>query len=294
MSDIRVEYDVTAVAVGGRDLNVDIFHPGDNANGGCLLFLPGGGFRTANKAGLHERYAPRIAERGYVFIATEYRVMDEAMWPAQIQDAKALIRWTHANAERLGIDPDRIVLGGASAGGNLSTLAGGTQGNPYYEGDGGNEGVSSDVAAIIGVYPVTDVTERAYGEAVSSSTASTPAPSSSAPPAPSTRSTPTTRRRSSSTARATTRSPTPTPPPCSMRWRPSASPSSFTSTPSRSTSSTASLPSPSPSRRSWRSSWTVMSLRRCPRRAPAPFALREIEACPELRRRGSPWARRRA
>lgn len=164
MADVRVEYDVTAVSVDGKDLKVDIFHPGENANGACLLFLPGGGFRTANKAGLHERYAPRIAERGYVFIATEYRVMDEAPWPAQIQDAKALIRWTRANAGRLGIDPDRIVLGGASAGGNLCTLAGGTQGNPDYEGGGGNEGVSSDVAAIIAVYPVTDVTERAYGE----------------------------------------------------------------------------------------------------------------------------------
>lgn len=164
MTERRVELDVTAVSVGGKDLKVDIFHPGDNANGACLLFLPGGGFRSANKAGLHERYAPRIAERGYVFIATEYRTMDEAAWPAQIQDAMALIRWTRANAARLGIDANRIVLGGASAGGNLSTLAGGTQGNPDYEGSGGNEGVSSDVAAIIGVYPVTDVTERAYGE----------------------------------------------------------------------------------------------------------------------------------
>ena len=130
MTDLLTELDVTAVSVEGRDLKVDIFHPGDNANGVGIVFLPGGGFRIANKAGLHERYAFRMQERGYVFIATEYRVMDEAPWPAQILDAKALIRWARANSGRLGIDPARIVLGGASAGGNLALLASGTQGNP--------------------------------------------------------------------------------------------------------------------------------------------------------------------
>ena len=164
MTDLLTELDVTAVSVEGRDLKVDIFHPGDNANGVGIVFLPGGGFRIANKAGLHERYALRMQERGYVFIATEYRVMDEAPWPAQILDAKALIRWARANSGRLGIDPARIVLGGASAGGNLALLASGTQGNPDYEGSGGNDGVSSDVAAVIGVYPVTDVTGRGADE----------------------------------------------------------------------------------------------------------------------------------
>ena len=164
MAKVRTEIDVAAVSVEGRDLKVDIFHPGDNANGVGLLFLPGGGFRIANKAGLHERYASRMAERGYVFIAAEYRVMDEAPWPAQMLDAKALIRWTRANAGGLGIDPARIVLGGASAGGNLALLVAGTQGNPDYEDSGGNDGVSSDVAAVIGVYPVTDVTGRGADE----------------------------------------------------------------------------------------------------------------------------------
>lgn len=164
MAEIRTEMDVTAVSVEGRDLNVDVFHPAGNANGVGIVFLPGGGFRTANRAGLHERYAYRMAERGYVFIATEYRVMDEAPWPAQIHDAKALIRWARASSGRLGIDPARIVLGGASAGGNLALLASGTQGNPAYEGGGGNEGVGSDVAAVIAVYPVTDVTGRGNDE----------------------------------------------------------------------------------------------------------------------------------
>ena len=164
MPNIRIETDVVATTVGDRDLKVDIFYPGENANGLGIVFLPGGGFHIANKAGLHERYATRMAEKGYVFIATEYRVMDDAPWPAQIQDAKAFIRWARANAKDLGIDPDRIILGGASAGGNLSLLAAGTPGKAEFEGDGGNAGVSSEVAAVIGVYPVTDQTNRGQDE----------------------------------------------------------------------------------------------------------------------------------
>ena len=164
MQSIRIETDVVATTVGGHDLKVDIFHPGENANGLGILFMPGGGFRIANKAGLHERYAERMAEKGYVFIATEYRGMDEAPWPAQIQDAKAFIRWMRANCRDLVIDPDRIVLGGASAGGNLSLLAAATPGSAEFEGHGGNAGVSSQVAAVIGVYPESDVTNRGQDE----------------------------------------------------------------------------------------------------------------------------------
>ncbi|SVB09447.1 uncharacterized protein METZ01_LOCUS162301, partial [marine metagenome] len=50
MQSIRIETDVVATTVGGHDLKVDIFHPGENANGVGIIFMPGGGFRIANKA----------------------------------------------------------------------------------------------------------------------------------------------------------------------------------------------------------------------------------------------------
>jgi acetyl esterase/lipase len=68
-----------------------------------------------------------MAERGYVCVTGEYRVMDEAPWPAQIQDVKATIRWMRANNDSLGIDPAAIVVGGKSAGGHLALLAAGTK-----------------------------------------------------------------------------------------------------------------------------------------------------------------------
>jgi dipeptidyl aminopeptidase/acylaminoacyl peptidase len=67
---------------------------------------------------------------------------------------KAAIRWTRANAARLGVDADKIVVAGYSAGGMLSLMAAGTNGKAEFEGTGGTPGVSSDVNASIGVYPL--------------------------------------------------------------------------------------------------------------------------------------------
>jgi acetyl esterase/lipase len=162
MTQVRIEENVVVHDVGGRELKVDIFRPESPAGPvQGLLFFPGGGWQTANRAALKERYGVRMAERGYVCVAGEYRVMDEAPWPAQIQDVKATIRWMRANSESFGIDPAAIVVGGKSAGGHLALLAAGTRGLDEFEGDSGHTNVSSEVAGVIGVAPVADLTEWA-------------------------------------------------------------------------------------------------------------------------------------
>ena len=112
MTNVRIEENVVIHTVAGRALTVDIFRPADTAGPvQGLLFLPGGGWQTANRAPLKERYGIRMAQHGYICVTGEYRVMDEAPWPAQIQDVKATIRWMRANSERLGIDPAAIAGG---------------------------------------------------------------------------------------------------------------------------------------------------------------------------------------
>jgi acetyl esterase/lipase len=157
MTHVNIEENVVIHTVAGRALTVDIFRPVDTQGPvQSLLFLPGGGWQTANRAPLKERYGIRMAQHGYVCVTGEYRVMDEVPWPAQIQDVKATIRWMRANSERLGIDPAAIVVGG-----HLALLAAGTRGVDAFEGDGGHSTVSSEVAAVIGVAPVADLTEFA-------------------------------------------------------------------------------------------------------------------------------------
>ena len=166
MSDVSIEQNVVIGKGGDRDLLVDIIKP-SNRSGPVpgILFLPGGGWNTADRTPLTERYGIALANHEYVFVAGEYRVMSEAPWPAQVQDAKASIRWMRANADELGIDPSLIVVAGKSAGGQIALVAAGAQDLMEFEGDGGNSGVSSRVAAVVGVSPVSTVIDRAKSPA---------------------------------------------------------------------------------------------------------------------------------
>ena len=100
---------------------------------------------------------------GYTCVAAEYRLAHEAKWPAQIEDAKACIRWTRANAASLDVDPDKIGVGGFSAGGMLALVAAGDGGRPDHEGSGGNAGVDTSVSACLAYYPATGIAPAADG-----------------------------------------------------------------------------------------------------------------------------------
>lgn len=160
MPNVTVEENVMIPTTDGYELAADISRPAD-ASGAApgLLFIPGGGWVTADHKPLKERYGIPMAEKGYVCVTATYRIMEQAIWPAAIQDVKAMLRWMRANAGSLGIDPERIALGGKSAGGHLSLLAAATNGSPEFDGDGPNAGYSSRISAVIGVAPASDIRE---------------------------------------------------------------------------------------------------------------------------------------
>lgn len=155
-SQISVEKDVVFGKGGGMDLRCDVYRPkAGTEKRMATVHLHGGGFTGGNKETLSERIRP-FAANGYVAIASQYRLVGQAAWPAMIEDAKTAIRWTRANADRLGIDPARIAIVGYSAGGFLALTAAGTQNRPDFEGSGGNPGAGTQVAACIAYYPVTE------------------------------------------------------------------------------------------------------------------------------------------
>ena len=114
--------------VNGIRLNAYIFTPpGHRASERrpAVLFFFGGGW----KGGSPGQFLPQslyLAQRGMVAIPCDYRVLSRhgALPQDCLRDAKAAIRWARANAARLGIDPDRIVAGGESAGGHLAAAVG--------------------------------------------------------------------------------------------------------------------------------------------------------------------------
>jgi len=161
-ADITPETDIVFGKGGDTDLLLDIYRPpqGKSKRMG-IVHLFGGGFFTGSRKGVAAS-SRAFASLGYTSLASTYRLQTEGKWPAQLEDVKAAVRWARANADRIGIDADKIAVAGYSAGGALALLAAGTNGHAEFEGKGGNAGVSSDVQACIGFYPATGGTRGLF------------------------------------------------------------------------------------------------------------------------------------
>lgn len=157
-ADLEIDKDIVFGKGGDIDLPLDVYHPAAaNAKRMAIVHLYGGGFRAGSKEGVATS-CRAFAGEGYVGIASTYRLTGQARWPAQIEDVKAAIRWTRANADRLEIDADKIGVAGYSAGGMLALFAAATSDRHEFEGMGGSAGVSSKVAACVAFYPAVGAT----------------------------------------------------------------------------------------------------------------------------------------
>lgn len=149
---VTIEEGVVFGSGGGRDLRCDVFTPPEQLrNGAGVLLVHGGAWARGDRSQLRG-YGILLGRIGYTCVACEYRLSGEAKWPAQIHDVKAALRWMRANSGALGIDPAKIAISGNSAGGHLSLMAGGTQSDAKFEGDGGSRGAGTQLAAVIAFY----------------------------------------------------------------------------------------------------------------------------------------------
>ena len=97
--------------------------------------------------------------KGYAVASINYRLSQHAVFPAQIEDCKAAIRWLRANAAKYHLDPDHIGVWGASAGGHLVALLGTTGGVKELEGQGGNLDQSSRVQCVVDWFGPSDLAD---------------------------------------------------------------------------------------------------------------------------------------
>jgi acetyl esterase/lipase len=159
--DVNLERDVVFNADDSRPLTLHLLRSqtASTKPQPVIVYIFGGAFRMGSKDSGIAALIPFV-QRGYVCVSIEYRYSSEALFPAQLEDVKCAIRFLRANAERFGVDPERIGVFGHSSGGYLSTMLGVTGDRPEFEGAGGIsgswEGVSSRVQAVCDFFGPTD------------------------------------------------------------------------------------------------------------------------------------------
>lgn len=136
--------------IGDVKLAVHIFTPDgfkpDDRRPASVFFFGGGWVGGTPRQ--FEQQCRYLAARGMVAMTADYRVFNRhgTLAVKCVEDAKSAIRWVRVNAKRLGVDPDRIVAGGGSAGGHIAACAGVLEG---FEADGENTIVSSVPNAMV-------------------------------------------------------------------------------------------------------------------------------------------------
>ncbi len=117
--------------IGSTPLRVDLYRPAGVAGTLPLVVcLHGGGWVQGDRAAFgpafddsEDPFFARVARSGFVVASPDYRLSGEAVFPAQIEDVQAALDWLGRTAAGLGLDADRTVVWGESAGGHLASLA---------------------------------------------------------------------------------------------------------------------------------------------------------------------------
>jgi acetyl esterase/lipase len=143
--------DIEYGRVGSRSLYLDLYQPAKASPKPqpAIVRIHGGGWKTGDKGDRGPAEAGiALAERGFVVISVNYRMVDEAIFPAAVHDVKCATRWLRANAQKYQVDPERVGATGSSAGGHLSLMLGLSSHVPELEGNGGHANFSSHVSAV--------------------------------------------------------------------------------------------------------------------------------------------------
>jgi acetyl esterase/lipase len=118
-----------------------------------IIFVHGGGWTAGEKEDF-QAWGQYYAEQGYVCTSINYRMTPQYVWPAEIDDTQAAVRWMRKNAQSIGLVPSQIGAVGASAGGHLVLFLGET--DTLNDIDPALSGYSSKVQAVGDYYGPTD------------------------------------------------------------------------------------------------------------------------------------------
>jgi acetyl esterase/lipase len=154
---VTTAYDVVYTKVGETELMLDLARP-DEGNGPfpAVVVIHGGAWRGGKKDS-NRSMLSELAKRGYVAISPEYRFCPKEIFPAQVYDVKAAVRWLRSNAKQYKVDSEHIGAMGFSAGGHLSLMLGLTGPDDGLEGEATADAPSSRVQAVVNYFGPTDL-----------------------------------------------------------------------------------------------------------------------------------------
>lgn len=153
---------------GGISETLDVYEPGRAVpSAPVVVYIHGGGWVSGDShlqpGSVEADVESDLLAKGWVFISINYRLAPSSPWPAPIEDAKCAIRFVRAHADSYRIDPERIAVMGASAGGQLASLVGLTGNQPLFvQGDYLDE--SSAVSAVVDEYGPADLTSPDWAD----------------------------------------------------------------------------------------------------------------------------------
>jgi acetyl esterase/lipase len=145
-------HDLAYVTDGHFRQKLDLFLPDEEKTFPLIIWVHGGAFRMGDKA---DHVPLEYLDEGYAVASINYRLSQHAIFPAQIEDVKAAVRWLRANAEKYRLDPSRFGAWGPSAGGHLVAMLGFTgKSNTFDVGE--NLEISSQVQVVVDHFGPTD------------------------------------------------------------------------------------------------------------------------------------------
>ncbi|MBI1292396.1 alpha/beta hydrolase fold domain-containing protein [bacterium] len=162
MHDVTIEHDICYAKAAGQELCLDIYRPDVSGDVPVVLYLHGGGWARGDKRDFAERLE-RMAANGVAVASANYRLVPEFVYPTNIQDAKAAVRWLRANGRSRGLSVGKIGAWGASAGGYIAVMVGLTAGDDELEGEVGDHlDQSSAVQAVVSWFSLHDFMTTSY------------------------------------------------------------------------------------------------------------------------------------
>ena len=140
-----------------RELLCDLWRPADgNVSGLAYVFLHGSAWAIGDKDMLTRPFFRHLAAQGHTVMDIAYRLLPEVDIYGMVGDAKRAVAWMKANADSYGVDSEKIVLGGGSAGAHIALLAGYTPEHPELTPEELKQADLS-VCGMLTYYPPTDL-----------------------------------------------------------------------------------------------------------------------------------------